>query len=166
MAEIDLTRRFLLHYKDLVHRYESARTSTDLVQILAQSSGMNIFPFLLFQPSGELKNFDVLRYITYQQLDFLIKKNTSNPGLSEILLVNLQQSQKKQSDWKMPSVTSYKEDAAWFFNKYGEVPTSAEAIRKTLLSNKIVELAFFLNFKTLQPWTDVPLLLAFMRQKK
>jgi len=160
----DLTRKFLKNYKSLVEQFEHATDVHDLLPILAKSSGLSILPSLLFLASGQLKNYDTLRLLTYQQLDFMIKKNTAKPGLSEVLLINLIQTKNKQAAWVNPS--PHITDTRWFQKTYHETPRSVAATRSILLRHNVKDLCVYLNYVTLQPWDDLDLLISAIRQTK
>jgi hypothetical protein len=144
---------FLSHYKKLVTKLEQAQTVRDLVEILCISSGDNLFPSIIFDQNGQLKTFNELRNITYQQLSLIIKKNTDNPVISLLLLVNIERDKQRLLEWEITGnpMSLHK---SWFIEKFKIDPISCEVVRIVLMQNNIYDLRFFIT-KNREPRTDL-----------
>ena len=156
MSEKNIAR-FLHEYKELVNKLDSAKTQKDLVIILTHSSGMQILPGVLFYQHGCLKTFGTLRRITYQHLDFIIKKNTHNPSISMLLLANCKKSRSMLAKWKFPDTEEKENEKELFVQKFGFQPRNCAEIRSFLLKKNVTDLRLYID-EEYDPHEDLPLL--------
>lgn len=154
-------RKFLIEYKSFVNAFHLASTPKELVGILTHSSGMNILPTVLFFSNGNLKSFDHLYIITAQHLELMIKKNTTNPSISLLLLGNTQTTRQRMRKWVLPGTSSIS-DEKWFESKYAVTPTSPSVIRAVLMKHGIRDLRWYITDEC-EPRIDLSLMLAQLR---
>jgi len=149
--------RFLHQYKLLVHKLYDAEKQRDLVIILTHSSGMQVIPRVLFAENGYLKSFDRLYQVTYQHLDFIIKKNTNNPSISMLLLANCKKTKLMLKQWNFPDIEEKENEKELFEKKFGFQPKTCAEIRAFLLKNNVTDLRWYID-KNSEPYEDLPLL--------